>query len=92
MKWTHRQYRTTTAWMDEQWNRPGLTEHYLMMVGKEVRGILAKDPNSIKLDHLKLTFDRDGVKKVPKMTREEASQLAMSRWFGFIGRSVPDGG
>lgn len=63
-----------------------------MVVAKEVRGVLAKDPNSIKPDHFKLTFEREGIKKVPKMTRDEATEMAMAKWFGFLGRSVPDGG
>lgn len=47
-------------WLDEQWNEPTRTDHYLMNIAAEVRRVnLAKpeDQKSIELDMYKIPFE-----------------------------------
>ena len=55
---TERQFRTWIEWLDSQWNEPSLTDHYLMQIATEVRRVLSKNPNDIKLDDFKIEFSK----------------------------------
>lgn len=38
-KTTHRQYEAWSEWLDEQWNRPDRSDHYVMALVLEVRNL-----------------------------------------------------
>lgn len=68
---THLQFLCWCEWRDEEMNRPGLTEHYLMQVAAEVRAtpsrVWGKDPG-VKLDSMKIPFVR---KETPPVNAPE---------------------
>jgi hypothetical protein len=53
---THRQYLAWQEWLDEQWDCPDRTDHYLMSIAAEVRRGNAKNPRQVEVDHLRLKF------------------------------------
>lgn len=55
---TYREYLDWLEWLDQQWNKPTLTHHYLMQIAQEVRRVLAKKPAKILLSHFKIKFER----------------------------------
>jgi len=86
-KLTHRQYRTLAAWLDEQWNHPTRSDHYLMQIAQEVRRVLAKDKREIKLEHFKLPFKR-AEKRAPEDPATKKARItawSKARWFGILG-------
>lgn len=84
-RWTHREYRTRLAWLDEQWNQPSRNDQYLMQIAMEVRRVLSKKPNAIELDHFKLEFGTTEVKPVLKLTRAQLAKQSIARWCGLVG-------
>lgn len=56
---THRQYETWQAWLEQQWNEPSRTDHYLMSVA---RMMCWKDPPP--LDKFKINFRREEAKPI----------------------------
>lgn len=63
-------------------SNPSRTDHYIMQVAQEVRRVLSKRPNSIKLSDMKITF-KGGEEK--PTSKEQASAWAKQRWMGMIG-------
>lgn len=84
-RWTHREYRTRSAWLDEQWNQPSRSDQYLMQIAMEVRRVLSKKPNVIQLDHFKLKFQSTEAKPTPKLSVAELTKQSIARWCGFVG-------
>ena len=84
-KHTHREYLMWMEWLDAQWNRPSRTDNYLMLIAAEVRRVLSKKPNSIKLSHFLLKFSKAGA--APKMTKEQKTAMAKAQWFSWLGLS-----
>ncbi|MHC4687246.1 MAG: hypothetical protein ACYTEW_23490, partial [Planctomycetota bacterium] len=64
--------------MDEQWNRPSRSDQYLMQIAQEVRRVLSKDPEAIKLDHFKIRFELVEKKPTPKLTRSQVSKRGLA--------------
>lgn len=83
---TERELGVWLAWLDMQWDRPSRTDQYLMQVACEVRRVLAKRPNEIKLADFRLRLVEPEVK--PQMTREQATALSKARWLGMMTRPV----
>ncbi len=83
---THREYLTWIVYLNGEWNNPSRTDHYLMLIATEVRRVLSKRPNSIKLPQFKLNFD-DGIKE-KKLSKKEASKISKARWFGSLGKNI----
>lgn len=80
---THRLFAAWTAWLLMEWNRPSRTDQYLMSLTAEVRRILAKHPEKVKIKDFLLKFG-DG-KPPKKLTEEEAGALSMMKWLGGLG-------
>lgn len=72
---THRQYLAWGAWFDGEWHRPSLSDHYSMQIAQEVRRVLSRKPNSIKLEHFKLQFERP----TEKTEEDEQRQLEIDK-------------
>lgn len=80
---THRLFAAWTAWLKLEWNRPSRTDQYVMSLTAEVRRILHKHPQRVKLKDFLLIFN-DG-KGQPKLTEEQAADYAMAKWLGPLG-------
>lgn len=59
-------------------NRPSLTDMYLMRIACEVRRSYAKHPRSVKPDHFKIQFTRQGDES-PE-TRAKKIEASKARW------------
>lgn len=73
---THRQYQAWQTWLEHEWDFPTKDQQYLMSIACEVRRVLAKNPDSHKLEHLKLKPRKRG--KV-RRTKEESKRLLEER-------------
>lgn len=81
---THREFLVWQAWLSLQWNRPDRTDHYLMMITREIRSLFAK--SAVSVDECKVKFSEPA----PPMTKEQAARMARQRWFGLLGMVDPD--
>lgn len=80
---TLREYRIWMAYLDEQWNQPNRTDHYLMQIARDVKRVLSRHPGKIQLDDSKLTFEQKADK--PKQTKEQAAAVSKAAWMGRVG-------
>jgi len=78
-----------------EWNAPSRSDYYLMQIACEVRRVLRKNPESIKLDSFKIPFEfetSENPETAEGYTKEEIRQMQMdaikSRWM----RRVRTGG
>jgi hypothetical protein len=55
---TLQQARLTLRWLDDEWNHPDRTDHYLMQIACAVVRSAVKDPKTISLDDFKLQMRR----------------------------------
>jgi hypothetical protein len=55
-----------------------------MQIAQEVRRVLSKDPEAIKLDHFKIRFELVEKKPTPKLTRSQVSKRGLARWVGML--------
>ena len=53
---SHREYLTRMAWLEENLNDPERSDFYLMQIAQEVRRVLSKKPNKIKLKDFRIKF------------------------------------
>ena len=80
---THREYRTQRIWLDEQWNEPSRTDHYLIQIAAYVCYVLSKK-SKINLSDFKLTFGIKDPAVRPQITKQKAAKRAKSRWLPFF--------
>lgn len=78
-QWTERQFLRTWRWVKEAFNRPGITEHYLMRVCT----MLSAEPTQPSDYRMDFVDQVDAAK--PQMTLEEANQAALCRWGVALG-------
>jgi len=74
--------KTVNAYLDEQWNQPGLTEFYLMQICQKICQILSQKPERIHIEDFKLGFDTSKKSKVQETLfdkREKAHQRFLDR-------------
>lgn len=84
---TYREFLVWVDWLNEQWNRPSRTDHYLMQIAREVFCVLR---SRVSLDLFKLPFI---IKRLEAETttnidaKHEADQTALhkSKWLGATG-------
>ena len=77
-------------WLNDQWNKPERLEYYLMQIAAEVRRVLAKNPNNIKVDDFVLTW-KTGDEKPSKEQAEQKASWSKSIWMGLLGFRRKDG-
>lgn len=91
---THRQYLAWDAWLDWQWDRPGLTEHYLMQAAWVAAQANAKNPRRLKMEQFRLRFGAEKARR-PAAGREQAAAWSKAKWLGMMTmpvREVSGGG
>jgi hypothetical protein len=88
-RYTPRQFDAHLAWLDAQWNRPDLTQHYLAMIALQVARSNASKPGRIKLKDFIMKFTEPEVQRKP-MTEEQKRQViaeTKARWLASVGLS-----
>ena len=87
---THRQHLAWVAWLKAQRNIPDRHDWYLMALTCEVRRILSKEPNRIKIKDFQLQFKEEKTEKPrAERTLEERQAEAMSFWKAALGGLPP---
>jgi hypothetical protein len=74
---THREYRMRLAWIDNQWNSPSRTDHYLMRICQLLDALLRKGSRGAKvknLDGFKISFFRRAVRAVAGKFRNDGEK------------------
>lgn len=90
-KMTHREFKLWLRWLDDNYNKPSLSDYYMMQIAAEVRRVLSKNPDKIKLKDFLLSFDTSdkkekGKKKVDKPSSiQAAANYAKAKWFAITG-------
>ena len=79
---THREYLTWMVWLKEERQTPKLTDYYLMQLAAEVRRVLSKKPNSIKMEHFEL---KSSTEKESLEQNKLAADMAKTRWLTSVG-------
>lgn len=69
------------TWLSDQWCEPSKTDYYLMMIACEVRRVLSRRPNQIKLSHFRLQFGSGDNRRKPA-SREQAAAWSKAAWLG----------
>jgi hypothetical protein len=69
------------SYLNAEWEHPDPHCFYMMSIAAEVRRVLAKNPNAIKLEDFRLKF-RGAVEEKPArpQTREEAAAWSKAVW------------
>lgn len=84
-KHTYRQYIAWLEWLDRQWDIPTRIEFYLMQIAMEVRRVLSKFPNKIKLlDFMLKRGDGKNEDASQPKDAEEATRIAQSKYLPLI--------
>ena len=83
---THRQYLAWIEWYKLEANHPDRSDWYAMQIAAEVRRANAKNPKSVNVKDMKLTF---GDNAGPKMSREQAAAFSKAAWFSILGLNHP---
>ena len=87
---SHLEYRVWMEWLAQQWNKPTLTDHYLMQVAQEVNEGNYRKVR--KLESFKLPFgvvEEEAPKTQAQIEAERAQHTMWSKsiWFGALGIS-----
>lgn len=88
---TWRQYRAWEQWSEDELNRPGLTETYLMQLSLQVARIFARNPRALELHDFRLRFgdDRSSSAGAPTVNPDTVTQLMRARWAAIVSHSGP---
>lgn len=89
-RWTHREFLTRLAWLDEQWNRPARSDYYLMRVAQRVQQVLSRSPNSVGIDDQRVRFESEAAMRRASEDTAAATRRAKAGWAGLI-RAVKRG-
>ena len=71
------------VYFDEDLNRFHREDYFLAQIAQEIRRVLSKKPDKIKLDSFLLKFEY-AKEKVP-MSRKERMEMSKGFWFGMAG-------
>lgn len=87
---TERQRDLRLAWLEEEWNHPSLTDHYLMRVCREVARKFADKPGEIQDEGFRIRFltalspkeepDDKEKERVAEEHRRNVSAIARQSW------------
>lgn len=86
---THREFLMWDKWLEERWNNPDLSCHYLAQIALEVRRVLHQKPASVSLNDMLLKFTKP--KPVVPLTPDEATKIHRAGWMSWLGMKAPNG-
>lgn len=81
---TNRQHRTWLRWLEDDFDTPDLTDFYLMQLAQFIHAANSKK----KVPGLQEYRIKFKVKEKPKVTREQAANLAKARWLPHFGDNL----
>lgn len=75
---THRESLARFEWLEEQWNRPGRLEEYIIQLTEVVHGIIGRRTNR---NRFKIKFLRAGeIPETPKTEGLTQAELSKAAW------------
>lgn len=77
---THRQYLAWMSWLSLEEREPSLSDYYAMQIAAEVRRVLSKNPNAIKMEDFKITFEVPGEKKASTQDQATLVEAEKAVW------------
>lgn len=84
--WPNREVNLWAAWLDDQWNQPDRTDHYLIQVAYLVALANSKNPRRLKMGQFKIEFGPE--KRKGPATREQAAAWSKAKWLGMMTMPV----
>lgn len=82
---THRQYEMWQLWLDQQWNKPSRTDHYLMQIAMEVRRPNVKGSKNLKMKDFVIKFTSQDGRVGSKLSKEQATAFSKAKWLSAFG-------
>lgn len=83
---TYRQYATWQDWLDEQWNSPGRSDHYIMQLNATVSSMFSK--TAVDLRKMVIKF----VRAVASRSEEDRTLASKQFWAAVSGADLRDMG
>ena len=84
-RWSHREFKTRLAWIEEQWNRPDRTDYHLMRIAQRIQQFqqgFGKSTTAIELEDQGVKFATPGDEKEKKpYDPVAATKAAKAGWF-----------
>ena len=78
---TNRDYNLWMSYLQEQWNKPSRSDHYLMMIAYYVANVLTKKAKPFNPLKWFIEFTFPGRRKAkPTMSKEEATRQSKASW------------
>ncbi len=77
-----RQYRAALDWIQQQWNEPSRTDHYLMHLIAEVRRSYVKEAGKVKASDMRIQFIFAKQEDQPPVDPKAAVKMSKSIWLG----------
>jgi hypothetical protein len=71
---THWQFIVWQVWLEQEWNKPSRTDHYLMQLNATVRGLVSKDRTSLSDLQIKFQLPSDKADEKHKQQSSSSSQ------------------
>jgi hypothetical protein len=91
---THRQYNAWQEYLDQEWNEPNRTDHYLMQVAELVLRPYLEKGVRVKLDDFKIPFRlRRGATPVNRdeviQSKKRLAEISEHTWIGAVAGGGP---
>jgi hypothetical protein len=77
---SYREFLVRLEWIDQQWNNPSRTDHYLLQIARLIAGV--QEPSTV--GPLKFTRKVPEREPIQPRTREEAAKAARAQWGAII--------
>ena len=81
---THREYLCWLLRIEERFTEPTPEHYYLAQIAQEIRRVLSKSPNKIKLKHFLLQFLPKGKTATQQNLTKADIELRKQTWWGFV--------
>lgn len=79
---SYREYQIRLAWMDQEWNEPDRSDHYLMLIVRYLDAIMRRSGKLKELLSFKIPFTR---KKQELTTKTQEPNQAPNHWDATLG-------
>lgn len=74
------------SWLEDQLERPGRTDYYLMQLTGEVRRSWVQHPGRVRTEDFRLRFEPPGGRPpAATPTPEQEANIAKARWLALVG-------
>ena len=79
----HAEYLKWLDWLDDQWNTPDRTDHYLMQVSANIFQSQSRNPTKIRSDQFRIKFVEANAKPT-EFELEQKAEQSRAHWNSFF--------